>query len=88
MMIEILRKIFEANPKKSTITLNGKCSDCGHETIIEITPTSGGFGLQGGSLFKCSLDKYTAKCLACYKVYPKIDEIRRPDSTRRKSGQE
>jgi hypothetical protein len=29
---------------------NGKCSDCGRETIIEITPTSGGFGLKGGAL--------------------------------------
>jgi hypothetical protein len=88
MMIEILKKMFEANPKKSTIVLNGRCSDCGHETIIEITPTSGGFGLQGGSLFKCSLDKYIAKCLACCQVSPKIDEIRRPDGTGRGSGQE
>jgi len=39
-MIEILRKIFEANPEKSTIVLKDKCSDCGCETIIEITPES------------------------------------------------
>ena len=65
-MIEILRKIFEANPEKSTIKLKDKCSDCGCETILEITQTSGGFGLQGGVLFKSSTDKYIVKCPACY----------------------
>ena len=73
-MIKILRELFDANPEKSTIVLNGKCSDCGCEIIIEITPTSGGFGLQGGVLFKCSTDKYIAKCFACYRVNPRIDE--------------
>jgi len=37
-MIEILRKLFESNPEKSTIALKGKCSDCGYDVIIEITP--------------------------------------------------
>ena len=73
-MIELLRKLFEAHPEKSTIVLNGKCSDCGCETIIEITPTSGGFGLQGGVLFKSSTDRYTAKCPACYEKNFKIDD--------------
>ena len=67
-MIEILRKIFEANPGKSTIVLKGKCSDCGCETIVEITSTSGGYGLQGGALFKCSSDEYLVKCHNCYQV--------------------
>jgi hypothetical protein len=44
-MIEKLRKMFEACPEKSTIVFKGKCSDCRCETIIEITPTSRGFGL-------------------------------------------
>ena len=73
-MIEILRKIFEANPEKSTIVLKATCSDCGCETTIEITPTSGGFGLQGGILFKCSPDRYIAKCPACYEANPKKDD--------------
>jgi hypothetical protein len=87
-MIEILRKMFEANPEKSTIVFKDKCSDCGCETIIEITITSEGFGLQGGTLFKCSPDGYLAKCPACYEANPKIDEIKRPNSIRRKSRQE
>lgn len=65
-MNKILRRIFEANPEKSTIILKEKCSGCGRQTIIEITPTSEGFGLQGGFLFKSSSDNYTAKCPACY----------------------
>ena len=67
-MIEILKKLFEANPEKSTIVLKEKCSQCGCETIIEITPTSTGFGLQGGTLNKCSPDGYLAKCPACSQV--------------------
>ena len=73
-MIEILRKMFEANPEKSTIVLKDKCSDCGCETIIEVTPTSVGFGMQGGVLFKCSPDRYIAKCPACYEKNFKIDD--------------
>jgi hypothetical protein len=71
-MIEILRKLFEANPEKSTIILNGKCSDCGCETIIEITPTSGGFGLEGGALFKYSPEDYLVKCHDCCQINPTI----------------
>ena len=73
-MIEILKKMFEANPEKSKIVLTDKCSDCGRETIVEITPTSGGFGLQGGILFKCPPDGYLAKCPDCYEANPKIHE--------------
>ena len=71
-MIEILRKMFEANPGESTIQVKHKCSDCGREIIISITSTAGGFGLQSGSLFKCSPDTYLAKCPDCYKLNPKI----------------
>ena len=60
-MIEMLRKMFESNPEKSIIVLKGKCSDCGRDIIINITPTSGGFGLQGGALLECSSDEYLAK---------------------------
>jgi hypothetical protein len=64
-MIEILKKMFEANPEKSTIALKCKCSDCGCETNIEITPASTGFGLQGGFLFKSPSGGYFAKCPDC-----------------------
>ena len=69
-MIEILRKMFEANPEKSTIVLKAKCSECGCEATTHITPTSGGFGFQGGALFKCSVDGYLMKCPDCYNGKP------------------
>ena len=77
-MIEILRKIFEDNPEKSTIVLKGKCADCGCDVKIEITPTAGGFGLLGGSLFKISPDEYFAKCPNCSKNNPKITDHYKP----------
>ena len=61
-----LKKIFEASPGKSTIVVNGKCSDCGCEATIDITITSEGFGLQVGVLFKCSPDGYLTKCPECF----------------------
>lgn len=66
-MIDMLRKIFEANPEKSTITINGKCSGCERKVIVEIKPTSGGYGLQGGILVKCSPEKYSITCPECYR---------------------
>lgn len=76
-MVEILRKMFEANPEKSKIVLKEKCSDCGCDTTIEITPTSGGFGLMGGALIKSSNDEYIAKCPTCYKAHLKKAKIKK-----------
>jgi hypothetical protein len=73
-MIEILRKMFEAKLEKSAIKLKDKCSDCGCETIIEITSTPVGFGLQGGVLLKCSPDGYIAKCHTCYQANLKKED--------------
>jgi len=68
-MIEILRKLFDANPEKSMMVLDGTCSDCGCETTIEITPTSNGFGLNGGALIQYSPENYLVKCPECYKAH-------------------
>jgi hypothetical protein len=70
-MVEILQKMFEADPDKSTIVLEDKCSDCGCTVIIDITSVSGGYGLLGGALFKSSRGGYSAKCPDCYKTTPK-----------------
>jgi len=64
-MIEILREMFESSPEKPVILLKDKCSNCGREVTIYITPTSGGFGLQGGALFKHLSDGYLTKCINC-----------------------
>jgi hypothetical protein len=65
--VKSLKKLFEDIPEKTNITFRGKCSDCGCEVIIEITPVAGGYGLQGGALFNLTLGGYIAKCPDCYK---------------------
>ena len=72
-MINILKKMFEANPGKSTIRVKGNCSDCGREITISITPASEGFGLQGGTLYKFSPSAYFVQCAECYKINPKTE---------------
>ena len=64
-MVEILKKMFEGKPEKSTIAVKGSCWDCKCETTIEVTSTSGGFGFMGGVLFKDPPDGYLMKCLTC-----------------------
>jgi hypothetical protein len=71
-MVEILKELFNGSPETSKIELNDTCSDCKSEVNIKITPTSEGFGLQGGALFKSSTGGYYAKCPDCYKVNPMI----------------
>ncbi|MFO7555937.1 MAG: hypothetical protein R6X10_02210 [Desulfobacterales bacterium] len=73
-MKNILRNMFELLPGEKTIVLKEKCSDCGREAAIEVTRTSGGFGLRGGAIFKSSSGAYFAKCLECYTSNPKSDE--------------
>jgi len=70
----ILKKLFEDKPGKSEIILVERCSACGVLTIIEITRTSRGYGLLGGTLLTSSNDEYTAKCLNCYEKQFKIDD--------------
>jgi len=70
-MITILRKKFESNPGKSTIKLKDKCSDCGCEIKIKISSTSGGYGLQGGALFKSKAVGFFARCPDCYAINEK-----------------
>jgi hypothetical protein len=67
-MVEILQKMFNSSSDKSKIVLNDICSCCKSEIIIQITPTSGGFGLQGGALFENHNGGYYAKCPVCYNL--------------------
>jgi hypothetical protein len=73
-MKEMLKKIFEAHPGKSTITINGKCSDCGRYVTVVVELTSGGYGLLGGVLDKTSSENYSITCIDCYKSNLKIAE--------------
>jgi hypothetical protein len=73
-LLKILKKLFEDKPGKSEIILKQRCSDCGCLTIIEITHTSRGYGLQGGTLLMSSNNKFIVKCLNCYEKHVKIDD--------------
>jgi len=70
--IDTLKRLFSDRPEKQTMAFKGQCSDCGCDVIIEITPTSRGFGLQGGPLFEHAPGMYLAKCTDCYKVNPTL----------------
>ena len=76
-IIEIgaLKEIFEDSPSKSKITLSCKCSGCGNDMLIEITHTSGGFGLNGGFLLEYTSDKYLVKCRDCYELNKKTSKF-------------
>ena len=73
-MKEVLEKIFEAHPGKSTMTINGKCSDCGCSVTVVVESTSGGYGLLGGILDKTSSENFSITCLDCYKSHHDISK--------------
>ena len=58
--------MFDSAPHHSTIVLEDICAICKKNVIIEITPTSGGFGLLGGALFEKGVSGYYTECAACY----------------------
>ena len=71
-MKEVLKKIFDAHPGKSTIIINGICSHCGRKVTVVVEPTSGGYGLLGGVLDKTSPENYSITCMDCYNSNHKI----------------
>ena len=73
-MEKLFKTIFEAFPEKSKITLTAQCADCGDPIIIDVIPTSSGFGLLGGAFVECSSGRYAAKCPDCYKINSKMIE--------------
>jgi hypothetical protein len=85
IMKEVLKKIFKAHPGRSTITINGKCSDCGRSVTVVVKPTSGGYGLMGGILNTSSPGNYSIKCIDCHKSNLKIAD--RHDAKRKLAKQ-
>jgi len=60
-----LEKIFLKNGLDSCC-YSSRCHNCGHETEVSITKTSGGYGLLGGILYEYSTEKIRVLCSACY----------------------
>jgi len=75
-MIDILKKIFAANPGKSMVQIKENCLDCGREIIVNITPTAGGYGFQGAFFTRCSPEAYVAKCPDCYSANSRMDDTK------------
>jgi len=63
--------MFAGSSDKSKMVLKDICSDCKKEVIIQITPTSGGFGLLGGALFENASGGYYARCPFCHNLNQK-----------------
>ena len=72
--IESLNRLFERNDNPHTYTYRGKCQTCGSSTNIEISKTSGGYGLLGGVLYETGLDNLIALCARCYDKYGKAED--------------
>jgi len=87
-MIAIIKKIFEANPETSKLELKGKCSYCGREIDINITPISRGVGLSGGALSEFSPNRYSADCPDCYNVVSLTTHHFRLKKIKKNSGQD
>lgn len=64
--IESLDRIFEQNKNPEQCTYRGKCECCGCFVKIEISKTSGGFGMLGGVLYEPEPQKYLVQCVDCY----------------------
>ena len=58
--------MFETDTEKTTIELEAKCSYCGSKAGHEFTRTSGGYGLNGGTLLKGKDESCLVKCADCY----------------------
>ena len=76
-MIDILKKKIAASPGKSVVQIKENCSDCKQEIIVNITPTAGGYGIQGAFFIQCSPEAYVAKCSDCYSANSKMDDTKR-----------
>ena len=70
--LESINKIFEQNKNPATFTLQGRCDVCGCSLKIEITKTSGGYGLLGGMLCEPDTENYIALCVGCYEKSGKL----------------
>jgi hypothetical protein len=64
--VESLDKMFARNDAASHCTYEGKCYSCGCDVEVEITKTSGGYGLQGGALYEPNPQNLLVLCKDCY----------------------
>ena len=64
--VESLDRIFERHNTTNNINYKGKCHNCGCDVEVEITKTSGGYGLQGGVLYGSNPENLIFQCCDCH----------------------
>lgn len=69
--LDSLNRMFDQKQNPETITYKDRCYSCGCSVEIEISKTSGGFGLLGGVLYEIGSEEYDAICVGCYERYCK-----------------
>jgi hypothetical protein len=72
-LVEKIEKMSINNSECNSILVKGACHICGEKTIIELSKTSGGFGIKGGMFQETPQDQLNIFCIDCYlssKSYP------------------
>jgi len=64
--VETLNGMFERNNNAGYFCIEGKCNHCECNAKVEITRTSGGYGLQGGVLYESNTRKSPILCSKCF----------------------
>jgi hypothetical protein len=67
--VESINEIFEQHNVSCHYQYNGICHNCRCSVEIEITKTSGGYGLNGGILYESNPDKFLVQCLDCHEKF-------------------
>jgi hypothetical protein len=70
--LESLNRIFEQSKNPATYIYHDKCDICGCSVKIEITKTSGGYGLIGGILYEQDPENINALCIGCHTKFKKL----------------
>jgi hypothetical protein len=68
--VDNLTALFEANPGKTTLNIQGKCIACRRNLTVEICTTMDGFGFNGGMLLDKDQQDYVVSCVDCIHAAP------------------
>jgi hypothetical protein len=63
--VDNLKELFEEHPGESTLNIQGKCIACRCDLTVEISPTTDGFGINGGMLLDRDQQDYVVSCVDC-----------------------
>lgn len=67
---ETLKTLFEENPGKDTLHLEGRCVVCECGLTVEICATTEGFGINGGILLDRDQQNIVICCVDCIHAAP------------------